>query len=73
MTTGSQTIANKACSVTWKNNFYIIGGAFGDKGIMMLTGYNLNRVGSLAFEHTWGSCNNIKDEKLFLSGVFDFE
>ena len=39
----------------------------------MLTGYNLNRVGSLAFEHTWGSCNNVKDEKLFLSGVFDFE
>ena len=37
-----------------------------NNGIMKLSGKTIKRVGSLKFDHHWGSCNNIKDEELFL-------
>ena len=73
ITTGSQTSVFKACSVPWKNDYYIFGGEGDDpRAIVKLSGKSLTRVGNLAFDLHWGSCNNIKDEKLFLLGVFDF-
>ena len=68
ITTGTGTSAFKACSVTWKNNFYIIGGANSDgRSIMKLSGRVISRIGDLEFDHHWASCNNVKDQKLFLS------
>ena len=44
--TGTGTSAFKACSVTWKNNFYIIGGANSDgRSIVKLSGRVINRIG----------------------------
>ena len=70
ITTGSQTSVFKACSVPWKNDYYIFGGEGDDpRAIVKLSGKSLTRVGNLAFDLHWGSCNNIKDEQLFLFPV----
>ena len=44
----------KACSVVWKNDFYVLGGDQWDpRGIMKLTDKSFNRIADLAFDHTW--------------------
>ena len=69
--TGDKPSTFKLCSVTWQNQFYLIGGGGDDfRMIQQLVDHRLSRVGNLKFDHHWGSCNNVKDEKLFLYRVF---
>ena len=73
LTTEGEAWIVKSCWITWKNENYIMGGQWNNhNGIMKLSGQTIKRVGTLDFDHNWGSCNNIKDEKIFLARLHLF-
>ena len=56
-----------SCSVTWQNQFYIFGGKMGEiRQISLLTGYNMERIGSLSFDFRGGTCSAMNNKLLFL-------
>ena len=60
------TEAYHSCSVIWNNQLFIFGGKNEPRQISQLTGYNLERVGNLTFDHEDGSCSNMANEYVFL-------
>ena len=60
------TDANHACSINWRNRFYVFGGQDVSRQISRLNGYTLERVGSLPFDHNLGSCSVMSNQFIFL-------
>ena len=58
----------------YKNQFYVFGGAItygGDRRqISRLEGCSLQRIGTLAFDHHYGACTGVNDERIYL--CFDY-
>ena len=53
-----------SCSVSWKNQFHIFGGAISEnkaRQISRLEGKKLVNIGSLSFDHQFGACSTIGD------------
>ena len=63
---GQKTQAYHSCSLTWNNEFFIFGGYDYKRQISKLSGYHLKNVGSLKFDHNYGTCANMANKKLFL-------
>ena len=63
---GDRTEAYRSCSVTWQNQMHIFGGQTEKRQISRLSGYKLERIGDLAFDHWLGSCSLMANQFLFL-------
>ena len=64
---GNGVSVSWSCSLTWKNNFYIFGGAGGQKRQRSkLVGCKMTRLGSLSFDFTAGGCASLNSRRLFL-------
>ena len=63
-----ETTVYKSCALNWKNELFVFGGeGFGQtRQLSKLIGYQLQRIGSLPFDHQFGSCTNMDNRKLFL-------
>ena len=63
-----RTSVSFSCTMTFKNEVYIFGGKDGDdvRQVSKLAGCQLERIGSLAFNHAAGACANVRDEKVYL-------
>ena len=51
------TEAYYSCALNWKNRLYIFGGWDEPRQISRLSGHTLERIGSLAFDHSFGACS----------------
>ena len=60
------TEADGACSINWNNQLFIFGGFTYGRVISRLTGHKLEDVGSLDFDHRYGSCSVMKDKFIYL-------
>ena len=62
----STSEALDSCSVNWKNQFYIFGGWTKRRQISRISGYKLERLDDLPFDHYVGACSVIGDQFVFL-------
>ena len=60
-----KTEAFGSCSVNWKNQLHIFGGATEYRQISRLSGFKLERIGDLAFDHESGSCSLMANQFIF--------
>ena len=63
---GPETEVHLSCSITWRGEMYIFGGAYQTTQISKLNGCKLEREGSLNFNHRMAACANMNDEAIFL-------
>ena len=55
-----------SCSVMYRNKYYVFGGVRQMRQISELTGCELRRIGSLKFNHAYGSCSTFGDREILL-------
>ena len=55
-----------SCSTVWKNQLHIFGGNVQPRQIVRLSSKKLKTIGSLLFDHVWGSCNVMADNFIYL-------
>ena len=62
------TSVYESCGLTFRNEFYIFGGeGFGQtRQLSKIEGCKLKRIGSLTFDHQYGSCTNMADYRVYL-------
>ena len=65
-THGPNTEVYESCSLTWRGDFYIFGGSRQKTQIAKLSGCELERIGSLLFDHKRGACTNDNDKLIYL-------
>ena len=65
-TFGKNTEVYGSCSVTWRGELFIFGGDEETKQISKLNGCQLERIGSLSFNHDFGTCAVVNDEDIYL-------
>ena len=63
---GDSTEADESCSINWQNQLYIFGGSQLKRQISKLNGHKMERVGSLAFDHDYGSCSVMNNQFIYL-------
>ena len=63
---GQDTEVFYSCSLTWRGQFFIFGGDKEKSQISTINGCRLERVGSLAFDQTYGGCANVNDQSIYL-------
>ena len=61
-----KTDGRLSCSVTWKNQFYIFGGATEKRQISRLVAHKLTRIGALSFDFLGGACTQMDSSLIFL-------
>ena len=52
--------------VNWKNQLFIFGGSTEQRQVSRLSGYKLERIGDLSFDHQYGACSNMENQYIFL-------
>lgn len=57
---------SRSCSIVWNNQLYIFGGKSMKTQISKVTNCRLERVGELAFNHAFGACTNVADDRIYL-------
>ena len=66
----NQTEVSHSCALVWRNENFIIGGWQTQNNerrqVSKIENCRLTRVGNLEFDHRWGTCANINDEKVYL-------
>ena len=68
---GTATSVHRSCSVTFRNNFYIFGGADSyNRQVSQLSVNRLERIGTLDFNLYTGACAVINDDQIYL--CFDY-
>ena len=60
-----RTEALGSCSVNWQNQMHIFGGYTEKRQISRLSGFELQRIGDLAFDHYIGSCSLMANQFIF--------
>ena len=60
------TRAHNSCFVNWKNQLFIFGGSTEQRQVSRLSGYKLERLGDLSFDHQYGACSNMANMYIFL-------
>ena len=63
---GKDTEVSFSCSVTWRGQFFVFGGEANRRQISILNDCQLERIGSLSFDHYYGGCGNVDDEEIYL-------
>ena len=63
---GKDTEVSHSCSLTWRDQFFIFGGRADRRQISILSNCQLERIGSLSFEHHYGGCGNVDDREIYL-------
>ena len=63
---GENTEVFQSCGLTWRNQFYLFGGANEKRQVAKLSSCKLERVGQLDFDLDKGGCANLNDEKIYL-------
>ena len=53
-----------ACSISWRNQLYIFGGA--GEQVSKLIGYKLKRIGYLWFKYQYGTCSVMNNQYVYL-------
>ena len=66
MSFGEETDASQSCSVTYRNKFYVFGGGTKRRQISEVTKCELTRIGTLEFDHYWGTCANMDNQRIYL-------
>ena len=56
----------QSCSLTWENEFYVFGGKSMKKQISKVSSCRLEPIGQLAFDHYYGDCVNVANNKVVL-------
>ena len=56
----------KSCSLTWQNELHVFGGKSEKTQISKVTSCRLEPIGKLAFNHYYGDCVNVADNKVIL-------
>ena len=59
-----------SCSLTWRGEHFVFGGENKRNQIAKIIGCELKNVGELPFEHRYGGCANMADNRVYL--CFDF-
>ena len=57
---------SRSCSIVWNNQLYIFGGKSMKTQISKVSNCRLERVGELAFNHAFGACTNVADDRIYL-------
>ena len=60
------TQAYLSCSINWKNELFIFGGSTEKGQISRLSGYKLERIGDLSFDHYYGACSAMGNQLIFV-------
>ena len=60
------TEIDRSCSITWQNQHYVFGGTNEKTQISKIVGCGLTKIGDLDFDHYYGACSNMADEKIYL-------
>ena len=60
------TEALYSCFINWENQLFIFGGATEKRQISRLSGYKLERLGDLPFDHYWAACSVMANQYIFL-------
>ena len=66
MVHGEETEVYVSCSVTYRNKFYVYGGSDQKRQISEVKQCELKRIGTLDFDHKYGSCSNVDDQEIYL-------
>ena len=70
VTFDENTAIYSSCTMTFMNEFYVFGGNSAYSGdrrqISKLVGCQLQRIGTLEFDHDRGACANVNDNKIYL-------
>ena len=76
---GENTFVYQSCSLTYKNEFFVFGGSDSSRNpnqISKLSGCRLERIGTLGFNHEFGTCTSVADTRIYLCfniGPFDVD
>ena len=68
-TFAKNTSVSYSCSVTFKNQHYVYGGDPYDgyeRQISRIDGCRLRRIGDLPFDHHFGACTAVNDNRIYL-------
>ena len=68
---GTDTQVYRSCSINWKGDLYVFGGATEKRQVSLVEGCQLTRVGTLWFNLERGACTNVNNEEIFL--CFDYD
>ena len=60
------TEAFNSCSLTWRNQLHVFGGDTERRQISRLTGYKLERIGDLPFDHYVAACSVMANQYIYL-------
>ena len=63
---GDITDATYSCLINWKNHLFVFGGWYEKRQISRLSGYRLERIGTLDFDHQYGACSVMANQFVFL-------
>ena len=67
---GTDTQVYRSCSINWKGDLYVFGGATEKRQVSLVDGCQLTRVSTLSFDLYSGACTNVNNKELFL--CFDY-
>ena len=56
----------QSCSLTWRGEHFVFGGWNKRNQIAKIVGCELKNVGELPFEHRYGGCANMADNRVYL-------
>ena len=63
---GNNTSVYGSCSMTYKNEFFVFGGAGESRRqISKLSGCRIERIGTLDFDHYIGACTGVRDTRIY--------
>ena len=66
----NETEVSYSCALLWRNENFVIGGWLTQNNerrqISKIESCRLTRVGSLDFDHRWGTCANVNNDKIYL-------
>ena len=66
MSFDKETQISYSCAVTFRNRFYVFGGQKYKRQISEVKECKLTKIGNLDFEHSFGACSNLDNQKLYL-------
>ena len=63
---GENTEVKYSCALTFRNENYVFGGLDEKRQISKIVNCQLKNIGQLEFDHYYGGCANVADEKIYL-------
>ena len=61
-------------STVWHNGFYVFGGNSNKRQISQVAGTKLTLIGTLSFDHYYGTCDVVGNDKVYLCfDLYDYK